>query len=248
LIGVSEANRVADQLRAAILSGELADGSRLPSLSELAAAHGVSLDVARQAVAALRAERLAETRHGAGTFVRRFALITRSSPGRVSRQRWGTGEAIQDHDTGPRLRTVGVAVNEVPAPEFAAAALGVQPGEPVMARSRRFLVEHRPVQLSTSYLPVDVVRGTAAAYTDTGPGGMYARLAELGHAPVRFTERVSARAPYPDERTALEMAGTGGLVFEIVRFAYTESGRCIEVNRMILDATAYELSYEFGAE
>lgn len=248
MAGVSEASRVADELRAAILSGELADGARLPSLSELASSHGVSTDVARQAVAALRAERLAVSRHGAGTFVSRFALITRSSPGRLSRARWGAGDAIQDADTGVRLRTVGVAVNEVPAPDFVAAALGVASGDAVLARSRRFLVEHRPVQLSTSYMPLDIVRGTAATYTDPGPGGVYARLADLGHTPARFVERVSARAPYPEERTALEMAGSGGLVYEIVRLAYTEPGRCVEVNRMVLDAAAYELEYEFRAD
>jgi GntR family transcriptional regulator len=36
-------------------------------------------------------------------------------------------------------------------------------------------------------------------------------------------------------------------VIEIVRFAYTEADRCVEVNRMILDATAYELEYNFPA-
>jgi GntR family transcriptional regulator len=244
---MSEASRVADALREAILSGEMPDGTRLPSLAELAQTYGVSPDVARQAVAALRRERLVVTRHGAGTFVSRFALIVRSSPGRLARDRWGAGADIQDADTGPRPRTVGTVVAEVPAPEFAATALDVEPGSPVLARSRRFLVEDRPVQLATSYLPLDIVRGTAATYTDTGPGGLYARLADLGHAPARFTERVTARGPYPDERTALEMPAGGGLVFEIVRHAFTETGRCVEVNRMVLDAAVYELEYTFDA-
>src|SRR6185295_5923197 len=99
----------------------------------------------------------------------------------------------------------------------------------------------------TSYLPLDIVRGTAATYTDTGAGGLYARLADLGHAPARFTERVSARGPFPDERMALELPATGGMVFEIVRHAYDEAGRCVEVNRMVLDASAYELEYTFDA-
>lgn len=244
---VSEANRVADDLRSAIVSGELPDGARLPSLAELAARYGVSNDIARQAIHALRAERLVVTRHGAGTYVTRFPLIVRASPGRLAREQWGNGEAIQDHDTGPRPRTVGTVVNEVPAPGFVAQALGVDVGQLVLSRSRRFLVEHRPVQLATSYLPLDITRGTAVTYTNTGPGGIYARLAELGHAPARFTERVAARGPAPEERLSLEMSATGGMVFEIVRCAYTETDRCVEVNRMVLDAAAYELEYSFSA-
>jgi len=37
------------------------------------------------------------------------------------------------------------------------------------------------------------------------------------------------------------------LVIEITRCAYAQAGRCVEVNRMVLDATAYELEYNFEA-
>jgi hypothetical protein len=33
------------------------------------------------------------------------------------------------------------------------------------------------------------------AERDTGPGGIYSRLADIGHGPARFTEDVSARMP-----------------------------------------------------
>ncbi len=246
-MATSEARRVANDLRSSILAGDLVDGARMPSLTALAQRYAASHDVVRQAIGILREEGLVVTRHGAGTFVRRFALIVRSSPGRLARSRWGSGAAIQDHDTAPRPRTVDVVVSEVPAPEAAARGLGIEPGEVVLSRSRRFLVEERPVQLSTSYLPLDLVRGTAVAYTDTGPGGLYARLADLGHGPDRFVERVAARAPRPEERAQLAMAARGGVVFEVIRAAYSGS-RAVEVNVMILDATAYELEYAFSAD
>jgi GntR family transcriptional regulator len=246
-MATGEARRVADALRTAILSGGLPDGSRLPSLAELSAEYGVTTDMARQAIAQLRAERLVVTRQGAGAYVSRFPLIIRSSPARLAVERWGSGEDIQDADTGARTRTVDVVVGEVPVPEFAGEALGVRPGRKVLSRSRRFVVDDRPVQLATSYLPLALVRGTAAAYTDTGPGGLYARLADLGHAPVRFVERVAARAARPDERAALDLSASGGLVFEVTRFAYDADGRCVEVNRMVLDAAVYELEFGFTA-
>jgi GntR family transcriptional regulator len=238
--------RMAVQLRTAILSGQLV--GRLPSLDALSTQYGVTRDVARRAVEILRGEGLVVTRHGKGSFVRVFRRIPRRSPERLSREQWGSGQLIQDHDTGVRPRTADVVVGDVPAPDFVAAALGVAEGEPVLFRSRRFLVERRPVQLATSYLPMDIASNAPLTYTDTGPGGLYARLADLGYEPVRFTERLTARAPRPDEVESLELTtAVGMVVFEIVRQAYTESGRCVEVNRMVLDSAAYELSYDFTA-
>ena len=40
----------------------------------------------------------------------------------------------------------------------------------------------------------------------------------------------------------------GTPVLEITRHAFQDDGRCVEVNRMILDATAYVLDYTFTSE
>lgn len=186
------------------------------------------------------------TQHGVGAFVRRFRPISRSSPSRLARQRWGTGDMIQAADTGERPRTVDVEVGEVESPDWVADGLGIAAGTPVVYRSRRFLVDDRPVQLATSYLPVELARGTAIMHTDTGPGGIYARLAESGHAPATFTEYLRARMPLPAETKRLDLP-EGTPVIEITRHALTEEGRCVEVNRMVLDATAYLLDYTFPA-
>jgi DNA-binding FadR family transcriptional regulator len=52
-----------------IFSGKLPPGSRLPTEQEMIAAMGVSRTVIREAVAALRADRLVVTRQGVGAFV-----------------------------------------------------------------------------------------------------------------------------------------------------------------------------------
>jgi len=61
--------RLADELRRAIAGGQFPPGSRLPSEAQLTEAHGVSRTVVREAIAALRADRLVEARQGAGVFV-----------------------------------------------------------------------------------------------------------------------------------------------------------------------------------
>lgn len=236
---------VADDLRTQIRSGKLPAGSRLPSLSQLGVQYNVSGDVARQAIGILRAEGLVETRQGSGAFVREFSLIPRVSPNRLSKAQWGSGKAIQDLDTGRRWRTADVVVSESPAPADVAEALGIETGDKTITRSRRYIVDDRPVQLATSYYVLEIVRGTPITYTDTGPGGSYARLAELGYEPVSFVETVVARAPHPDEAFELALPKTSGMVFHITRQAYTESGQCVEVNHMVLDAAAYFLRYHF---
>lgn len=57
------------RLTADIVSGKLPPGSRLPTEQEMIAATGVSRTVIREAVAALRADRLVVTRQGVGAFV-----------------------------------------------------------------------------------------------------------------------------------------------------------------------------------
>jgi len=57
------------RLTASIVSGKLPPGSRLPTEREMIAATGVSRTVVREAVAALKADRLVITRQGVGAFV-----------------------------------------------------------------------------------------------------------------------------------------------------------------------------------
>ena len=67
------AQRLSDQLAAAlasrVASGELAPGDRLPTEQQLAAAHGVSRTVVREAVHQLKSQGLLRSRQGSGVFV-----------------------------------------------------------------------------------------------------------------------------------------------------------------------------------
>lgn len=243
----SKAQRAKRILVDRIIDGVYPPESRLPSISEIEDEFGLSRGAAAAVVAGLRNDGLAVSRHGAGTFVRSFQPIRRSSPSRLAAHQWNGGKAIQDLDTGTRPRSVDVVVSEVEAPEWVVEPLGLPPGALVVSRSRRFVVDSRSVQLATSYFRPDLVRGTQVVYTDTGPGGVYARLAELGHRPVRFVERLRARMPRPDESSKLDLP-PGTPIVEITRLAYDSEDTCVEVNLMTLDASAYLLEYAFNAE
>jgi DNA-binding FadR family transcriptional regulator len=63
------ADQIVDDLRRQILSGELANGSRLPAERELAAQYGVSAPTVREAVRVLTAMGLLSTRNGSRSVV-----------------------------------------------------------------------------------------------------------------------------------------------------------------------------------
>jgi GntR family transcriptional regulator len=238
---------VANAIRADIDARRLVEGDRLPTVRELAQRYGVPTGTVSKAVDILRADGVVIARHGRGLYVRTFGRILRSSPNRLSRSWWSEGKAIQDHDTNGRLRVVHVTVGEVPASEEIAQALAVPLGAAVLSRSRRFAVEDRIVQTATSYIPLDVVAvAPAVAYTGPGPGGIYARMTEAGVGPETFRESVVCRMPTDAEATELTLP-RGTPVIQITRRAYTSTRRCVEVNEMVLDASAYALEYLFDA-
>lgn len=71
---------IIERLAQEITSGGLPRGARLPTEQEMMAAFGVSRTVVREAVAALRAEGLVETRQGLGAFI---AQDSRRRPFRI---------------------------------------------------------------------------------------------------------------------------------------------------------------------
>ncbi|MFG2751099.1 GntR family transcriptional regulator [Streptomyces xanthophaeus] len=239
--------RIAAALKDAIASGEYGPGDRLPGESDLMSAYGVARMTARQAFGVLQAEGLAEARKGAGVFVREFKVgVRRRGIQRLAVEVWGSGGSIWAADGKghePVVEVLGIA--EEAAPVTVAAVLGIGE-EPVCVRRRRFLLDGKPVMLATSYLDAALVAGTPVTEPDTGPGGIYARLAELGEAPARFREEIRSRMPSPDEAARLALAA-GTPVVLVCRTAYTAQGKPVEVNEMVMDASAYVLEYEFDA-
>jgi GntR family transcriptional regulator len=237
--------QIADELRAAIGTGEYTAGDRLPGENELATRHGVAPMTARKALNTLKAEGLVESRRGAGFFVRVFQPIRRRGIQRLARDQWGAGNSIWSTDESREVSIDQITVAETTAPPAVASVLEL--GEDLACRrSRRYLVEGRPVMIATSYLPAQLVAGTAITQPDTGPGGTFARLGELGLAPVHHREEVRFGSASAETARRLELA-PGSPVINIVRTSYTADRRPVEVNQMALDAGAYVLEYEFDA-
>ena len=183
---------IAAGLREAVESGQYLPGARLPGENDVMRDHGVARGTARQALAQLVNWGLAETRKGSGIYVRDFRPIVREGISRLGRPTWPAGASVWSTETeGRDLAVDQVEVSEADAPEHVRALLGLQQDTRAVLRSRRYVLDGKPVLLSRSWLPAAIAAGTPITGPDTGPGGSYARLADLGHAP-RGSARTSA--------------------------------------------------------
>ena len=203
-----------------------------------------------RAVLILRGEGAVRVARGRGTIVRELPVLRRDG---ITRQLADVREA--DAARGAfqaELARLGlsarseVGVAEAIAPAEVASLLGIEPGALVVTRRRQMYGNEVPVQLATSYLPHEIAAGTRLMQADSGPGGIYSRLAELGYAPSAFSESVRIRLPEAAEAAFLLMDAEQR-VFAIRRIAATAARRVVEVNDIVLPAHQWELHYEWRA-
>ncbi len=237
---------IANALRDAIGRGDYPPGSRLPGENDLMRDWQVARMTARQALAVLISEGRAEARKGSGVYVREFRPVVRAGITRLAGG-WADGRSVWSAEIEDRDLTIDrveVAREEPPARIRTLLELPDHERDAIVRR-RRYSLDGKPVLLSASWLPADIAAGTRIEQPDTGPGGIYARLAEAGHAPAQFREDLRARMPEPGEAEQLKLpAGTP--VVEIARITRTTAGRIIEVNEMTADASAYIFRYDFS--
>ncbi|MGX5182583.1 GntR family transcriptional regulator [Streptomyces avermitilis] len=189
----------------------------------------------------------AESRKGVGVFVRSFRPLRRRGIQRLSQEQWGNGKSIWSADVENRALVVDqVTVSEESAPDHVGVVLDLSDDDTVCVRRRRFVLDGKPVLLATSYLPMPLVMGSAITEENTGPGGTYARLAELGYKPVHFREEIRSRMPTKREAGQLSISA-GTPVILVCRTAFADEGRPVEINEMTLDAASYILEYDFDA-
>ncbi|MBI0378877.1 GntR family transcriptional regulator [Streptomyces albiflaviniger] len=239
--------QIADALREAIDKGRFREGDKLPSETELVDHFGVSRMTVRNALSLLQQEGLAVSEHGKGVFVRPRPPVRRLASDRFARRHRDQGKAaftVEAEAAGSRPEVDNLEVREERPSQDISARLGSP--RKVLARRRRYLLDGRPVEFATSYLPLDLARNTPIAQPNPGPGGIYARLEEMGHRLDHFDEEIRARMPSPVEVRTLQLA-SGVPVIHLVRTAYDSEGRAVEVCDTVMAADAYVLAYQLPA-
>ena len=244
----SPSRQIADDLRAAITSGSVGPGDKLPSEADLVRQYGVAAQTARQAVSLLKTEGLVEGQAGRGVFVRMQPPLIRVGSDRYARRWRDKGKApmqAEMEEKGLDWRQEILELATVPAPEWVADWFAIEVETPVFVRRRRTWVEATPTQLADSYYLLEDVNGTKIQEEDTGPGGGFARLEEKGLKLQRFREELLSRMPTPEESRGLQL-GQGVPVVELHRISYAD-GRPVEVFRSIMVSSGHVFAYDFEA-
>ncbi|MFI8276458.1 GntR family transcriptional regulator [Streptomyces sp. NPDC085929] len=238
--------RIADVLRQRIAEHVWTAGDRLPSRAQIAEECGVGENVVRRAQELLISQGVLEGRAGSGTYVaepRRRTRVVRSS-------------AREQPDGSPfraDMRALGKQGNwesrteaKVSAPAEIAARLGLAEGALCVRTVYEFLGDGRPVQLSTSWEPYELIGGTLVVLPEGGPhagAGVVNRMAAIG-----ITVSHAVEQPEPRQATAEEASLLGiqkaSLVTHIRRTYYSDEGRPVETADIVIPAALCEIVYE----
>jgi GntR family transcriptional regulator len=241
--------RVANELRAEILRGDLAPGDKIASENQLADRFGVTRATVRKGIALLRMEGLITSHQGKGAFVRERPHVNMRQTGSIYRARRATGESNYNAEAkaqGQVAKQVIREVVETAAPEKVADRFGIAPGAPVVVRRLLFTVDDAPMQLVDTYYELGMAAGTPLAQPKLIKGGANAYIENpegpIGRRIVQFIEDLDIRMPYPHEVELLEIP-SGVPVARVTRSAYDSAGDVLEVQDSVIPCDRHTFRY-----
>ncbi|MGC5076610.1 GntR family transcriptional regulator [Agrococcus sp. DT81.2] len=221
--------RVADSLRERIRSGELAPGSRLPSEHALMAAHGVSRNTVRQALADLQHSNLVDRQQGRGTFVAVQGVS------HVLGDLRSFTETLLDLGVRPGITGIRIDVDEEPPAE----AAEFLPGSRIWLVERIRTADGQPFCRMQSWVPDALAAAiTPAALQKTQ--SLYAVMREsLGATPREATEIIRAEAASAEDARLLNVS-RGTPLLSMYRWTRDASGRAVEYVRSSSPGDRYQ--------
>ncbi|MFG3509629.1 GntR family transcriptional regulator [Streptomyces sp. NPDC047821] len=212
--------QIAADLRGSIVRGDLKPGDAIPSERELTERWSVARATVVRALEVLRHEGLIETKQGTGSTVRERTLLARTA-----------GERYRASvDTG-HIYTAGeyaeiIAAELVPAPEYVAAALGIEPGDRVARRHRITFEGETPTATSWSWFAADVTEAAPRLLLRERIREGTTRYVEMqtGRRPHTARDAWQSRLATPNEREWLRLEDPSA-VSEVHHTTWCEDGK-----------------------
>ncbi|MDQ7904701.1 GntR family transcriptional regulator [Phytohabitans sp. ZYX-F-186] len=221
--------QIAADLRARIMSGELGPGTQLPSTPKLVAQYAAANATIQRALASLKDEGFLDSHIGKGVYVRArqphvvdIAAYLAPSP---------RGYSYQLLD-----------VREARPPADVAEALALADDDLAVLRHRLLLHADEPVELSWSYYPLQIVRGSDITKRGKIPGGAPRVLADLGYPQRELLDRLSARLPTTHELELLDLPDDVPVIRQL-RVIHSDGAQPVEASILVKGAHLYELKY-----
>lgn len=237
--------RIADDLRARIQSGELGAGAKLPTEESLTKTYGVTRATVRQAMQVLVNEGLVASERPRGHFVRQIERLT-YRPQKEWRKRPAHPELDQFMDEQVELGrkpSQTIAVELATPPADVAARLKLGEDDTVVIRKRVRYLDGVPFNTNDSYFPLELVQGSEIMHpADIGRGANQV-LAELGAEQTHAVDEIEVRMPTPEEASRLEI-GLGVPVAMHRVTGYTAGGRPVRVVRNVLPGDRHLVVFE----
>jgi GntR family transcriptional regulator len=247
MAGVALSQQIADDITKAIRADELRPGAVIPSERELRERYQTTKSTVNRAVSLLLAEGLVRTEPGRGVFVQDIPTAKRTR--RIPSRGRGSGSSFAEEmrKIGYEPSTKLVQVELVAPPAEVARRLEIGGGDQALIRKRHMFADERPVQIASAYYSIPVAGGVELAHPDTGPTGIYERLAARGFPVARFAEEIESRRPTREESDFLRISPSQH-VLEVTRLAYDPVGRVLEVTVNVFPSQLWRLSYEWSAQ
>jgi GntR family transcriptional regulator len=209
--------RISDELRRAITIGELRPGDLLPSENALMLQHGVSRGTVRQALAALRAERLIAGSRGRPMAVQ-VGHLTQPLSELISFSAW-----ILALGMVPSGKVVEFGLRA--ADQHSVSMLGVAPGSPVYHLVRVRMANDKPLMIERTIFVQRI--GERVAEMDLQHQSIYEELARAGVLPVSARHSLSAVSANSLDARLLEVPERTALL-RIRRQAFSSAGEALE--------------------
>lgn len=209
--GVTLWRQISETLADEIDDGVLSPGDRLPASSELAARFGVNRLTVLKAISHLQGEGLVRTERGGGMYVEKVIPYRMGARTRLE-------ENLLELNRLPSREILSVV--DMRAPKTVAAALQIEPGDPVVLVTLVGAADGIPVSYNQNYFPSERLPSIGATFrrlSGSKEGSLATRaiLEAEGIADFRRrTVRIRGRAPSPNELRHLRMAPTE-IVFEV---------------------------------
>jgi GntR family transcriptional regulator len=225
--------QVVAEIKKRIERGAYLPGTLLPSEHQLVIEFGVSRPTIVKSLTVLRQDGWIDTQQGKGSFVRgRPALedVGRTRPAR------DVVELAEAELTG-ELVQAGVKL----APCHIVALLGLDTGSRAFVRQRLLTDEGEPVELASTWLPLDLAAGTGLSSPDLLNESVRAHLA--AHKKIRLDyaiEQITARHPTGEEAELLRISPEAPILSVVVT-AYDAAGQPVQVSDLVLPGQRHEI-------
>jgi GntR family transcriptional regulator len=231
---------IADHLSDRISSGELEQGSQLPTEDELIEQYHASRNTIRGALRELSGRGLVYTLHGKGTFVTEDvpSIVTTLTTDPESGGGGGEGRVYTAEvaASGRKATTSETVVGVQKASPTVADALRIPEGADVIFRHQERMVDGRPWSLQTSFYPRSLAdRAPQLLDTDDISDGAVTYLRSLGIEQAGYRDSIEVRKPDPTETDFFGIPSDGRVeVTEIYRVGFDQHR-----NRVRLTITVY---------